>query len=54
MPEHDQSYKQLFCNPELVRDLLQGFVLEDWVQELDCCFASSFCWIICTLSWGRH
>lgn len=35
MSEHDQSYKQLFSNAELVRDLLQGFVLEDWVQDLD-------------------
>ncbi len=35
MADHDHSYKQLFSNPELVRDLLQGFVIEDWVKELD-------------------
>jgi predicted transposase/invertase (TIGR01784 family) len=35
MADHDHSYKQLFSNPELVRDLLQGFVLEDWVHDLD-------------------
>jgi len=35
MADHDHSYKQLFSNSELVRDLLQGFVLEDWVKELD-------------------
>ena len=35
MADHDHSYKQLFSNSELVRDLLQGFVLEDWVEKLD-------------------
>ncbi len=35
MADHDHSYKQLFSNPELIRDLLQGFVLEDWVSDLD-------------------
>ena len=35
MADHDHSYKQLFSNPELVRDLLQGFVHEDWVTKLD-------------------
>jgi len=33
--DHDHSYKQLFSNPELVRDLLRGFILEDWVKELN-------------------
>ncbi len=35
MADHDQGYKQLFSHPELVRDLLLGFVREEWVQELD-------------------
>ena len=38
MGDHDSSYKQLFGHPEMVRDLLQGFVQEDWVDHLD--FAS--------------
>ncbi len=32
---HDQAYKLLFSEPELMIDLLQGFVQEDWVKELD-------------------
>ncbi|ALG67708.1 Rpn family recombination-promoting nuclease/putative transposase [Beggiatoa leptomitoformis] len=35
MTDHDQSYKLFFSHPEMVKDLLQGFVHEDWVQELD-------------------
>ncbi|GAB6042894.1 Rpn family recombination-promoting nuclease/putative transposase [Endothiovibrio diazotrophicus] len=35
MADHDSGYKQLFSHPELVRDLLQGFVHEAWVRELD-------------------
>jgi len=35
MTDHDHSYKQLFSNPELVRDLLRGFVKEEWVEKLD-------------------
>lgn len=34
--EDDTAYKQLFAHPEMVRDLLQGFVCADWVQRLDC------------------
>jgi len=30
-PRHDRSYKRLFSHPELVRDLLTGFVHEEWV-----------------------
>ncbi len=32
---HDQSYKLLFSEPEIIIDLLQGFVHEPWVKELD-------------------
>lgn len=32
---HDHSYKLLFTHPEMVADLLRGFVREDWVAELD-------------------
>ena len=32
---HDHSYKLLFSSPEIVEDLLQGFVKEPWVDELD-------------------
>lgn len=32
---HDGSYKALFSFPEMVRDLLQGFVQADWVRQLD-------------------
>jgi hypothetical protein len=35
MPEHDNSYKLLFSHPEMVRDLLVGFVEEPWVEQLD-------------------
>ena len=32
---HDHSYKLLFSHPEMVADLLRGFVHEDWVNDLD-------------------
>lgn len=32
---HDAGYRELMANPIMVRDLLQGFVHEPWVQELD-------------------
>lgn len=32
---HDHSYKLLFSHPEMVRDLLTGFVKEEWVARLD-------------------
>lgn len=35
MDDHDQSYRLLFAHPEMVRDLLLGFVPGEWVQELD-------------------
>jgi len=35
MGNHDTGYKKLFSHPEMVEDLLRGFVQEDWVQELD-------------------
>ena len=33
--DHDHSYKNLFSHPEMVSDLLRGFVREDWVAEVD-------------------
>ncbi|MEA2601517.1 MAG: hypothetical protein QOF89_2509 [Acidobacteriota bacterium] len=32
---HDHGYKRLFSHPEMVADLLRGFVHEDWIRELD-------------------
>lgn len=32
---HDNSYKLLFSYPEIVTDLLRGFVKEKWVAQLD-------------------
>jgi hypothetical protein len=33
--EHDTSYKLLFSHTRLVEDLLQRFVHEAWVSEVD-------------------
>jgi len=33
--DHDRSYKLIFSHPEMVEDLLRGFVHEDWVRALD-------------------
>ena len=33
--EQDAGYKSLFSHPEMVEDLLRGFVHEDWVRDLD-------------------
>ena len=33
--EHDNGYKRLFSHPEMVADLLRGFVREKWVHDLD-------------------
>jgi hypothetical protein len=35
MVDHDHSYKLLFSHPEMVRDLLRGFVRRPWVGQLD-------------------
>jgi len=35
MATHDTGYRLLFSHPEMVADLLRGFVHEDWVGELD-------------------
>lgn len=35
MIQHDNSYKLLFSHPQMVQDLLTGFVHEPWVSELD-------------------
>lgn len=32
---HDHSYKLLFSHPEMVKDLLTGFVKEAWVEQID-------------------
>ncbi|MBF0390119.1 MAG: Rpn family recombination-promoting nuclease/putative transposase, partial [Desulfamplus sp.] len=32
---HDTGYKLLFSNPNMVKDLLTGFVKQDWVYEMD-------------------
>ncbi len=33
--QHDNSYKLLFSHPQMVKDLLIGFVKEAWVEQLD-------------------
>lgn len=35
MGGHDHGYKLLFSHPEMVEDLLRGFVRESWVGRLD-------------------
>jgi hypothetical protein len=35
MAEYDAGYKRLFSHPEMVADLLRGFIDEPWVAELD-------------------
>lgn len=35
MVDHDHSYKLLFSHSQIVRDLLEAFVREDWLAELD-------------------
>lgn len=35
MDNHDSAYRLLFSHPEMIRDLLTGFVPEDWVGQLD-------------------
>lgn len=35
MADHDTGYRMLFSHPEMVADLLRGFVREDWVGQLD-------------------
>ena len=35
MADHDHAYKLLFSHPEMVRDLLEGFLNEEWLNELD-------------------
>ncbi len=35
MKTHDPAYKQLFSHPEMVTDLMRGYVKETWVQDID-------------------
>ena len=35
MAQHDHSYKVLFSHPQMVRDLLKGFVREGWLAQVD-------------------
>jgi len=35
MADHDTGYKRLFSHREMVADLLDGFVREPWVRELE-------------------
>jgi predicted transposase YdaD len=35
MNDHDHSYKLLFSHPEMIADLLRGYVKEDWVDRVD-------------------
>jgi hypothetical protein len=35
MANHDEGYKNLFKHPEMVEDLLRGFVDAPWVKEVD-------------------
>ncbi|MDQ7089576.1 MAG: hypothetical protein Q9M50_02895 [Methylococcales bacterium] len=37
MPEnlHDKGYKRLFSNKQFFRELIETFVTEDWVKEID-------------------
>lgn len=32
---HDTSYRKLFSHPEMVRDLLTGYVRQDWLEMVD-------------------
>ena len=32
---HDSSYKLLFSHPEMIADLLRGYVRQPWVAQLD-------------------
>lgn len=35
MGKHDTSYKQFFSHPQMVQELLESFVKEDWVKRFD-------------------
>lgn len=35
MADHDGAYKNLFSNPELICGLLEGYVDEPWVDQID-------------------
>jgi predicted transposase/invertase (TIGR01784 family) len=32
---HDKGYKRLFSNPQLFRELIETFVTEEWVKDID-------------------
>jgi len=35
MVDNDGGYKRIFEEPRMVKDLLQGFVKQDWIEDLD-------------------
>ncbi len=32
---HDAAFKKIFSHPQIVRDLIEGFIHEDWVKDID-------------------
>ncbi len=35
MKKHAKTYKNMFSHKEVIRDLIRGFVKQDWINELD-------------------
>ena len=35
MAQHDEYYKAIFTYPEIIQQLLESFVKQDWIRELD-------------------
>ena len=35
MGKHDTSYKRFFSHPQMVKELIESFVREDWVNLFD-------------------
>ena len=35
MKKHANTYKNMFSHKEVIRDLICGFVKQDWINELD-------------------
>ena len=35
MKKHANAYKNMFSYKEVIRDIIRGFVKQDWIKELD-------------------
>jgi hypothetical protein len=52
--KHDRAYRRFFSLPEMVVDLVRGFIPEDWVRHLDFANMEQMADVIIGEHWDRR